>query len=88
MGFPVNLTLGDHDLTDPVLAWSVAPIEAQTPTLELIASIASHPKTPPFPPTRGQTATTLAIRMGPQAAMQLYEQLGELGRSMDWLPPA
>jgi len=31
-------------------------------------------------------ATTLAVQMNALVAMELYEKLGELGRSMGWLP--
>jgi hypothetical protein len=81
----VNLSLGDHDLTKPAKAWTVRSVPGAFPEVELIASLLSHPTTP-MAPTRGQTATTLAIRMDSQAAMNLYTQLGELGQKMGWLP--
>jgi len=59
--------------------------DEEVPTVELIVSLLSHPTTP-IAPTRGRTATTLAIRMDPPVATDLYRQLGELGRSMGWLP--
>lgn len=82
---PVGLTLGDHDLTKPVVFWSVQALPGTSPKVELLASLLSHPTSLPEP-TRGQTATTLAIRMDLRVAMSLYLQLGELGRSMGWLP--
>ena len=86
MPLPVNLTLGDHDLTKSVVSWTAQIVSASSPTVELIASLVSHPHPPIFPPAWGQTATTLAIRMDLEVAMSLYSQLGELGRSMGWLP--
>ena len=84
MPLPVDLTLGDHDLTKPVVSWTAQIVSATSPTVELIASLLSHPHPPNFPPA--QTATTLAIRMDLEVAMSLYSQLGELGRSKGWLP--
>jgi hypothetical protein len=80
-------TLGEHELEEPVLAWSVETLDGPAPMVELLASLRSQPMTPLFPMTRGQTATTLAIRMDPVVAMKLYEQLGELGRRMGWRQP-
>jgi hypothetical protein len=85
MSLPVNLTLGDHDITRPAVGWTVNIVDANVLTVELIASLQSHP-TAPAVPSRGQTATSVAIRTDLQAAMSLYEQLGELGRNMGWLP--
>jgi hypothetical protein len=85
MPFPVYLPLGDHELTKPVLGWTAQVIEPY-PTVELLASLESHPAGPSWP-SRGQTATSLAIRMHPQAAMKLYSTLHELARSMDWPLP-
>jgi hypothetical protein len=84
MTFPVYLTMNDHALTKPVLAWEANFLDATEPTVELLASLESHPVTPASQ-GRGRTATSLAIRMSPQVAMSLYSQLAELGRSMGWL---
>jgi hypothetical protein len=48
-------------------------------------ALLSHPHPPVFPPARGQTDTTLTIRMDLEVAISLYSQLGELGRSAGWL---
>jgi hypothetical protein len=85
MPLPVNFTLGDHDVTKPAVSWMVRPVAGNVPGVELIASLQSDPTTPTLP-TRGQTATSVAIQMGPQVAMNLYVQLGELGQNMGWLP--
>ena len=85
MPFPVNLAPGDHDLTKPVVSWAAQIVSATSPTVELIAAFLSHPHPPVFPPARGQTDTTLTIRMDLEVAMSLYSQLGELGRSAGWL---
>ena len=81
MPFPVNLAPGDHDLTKPVVSWTAQIVSATSPTVELIAALLS----PVFPPARGQTDTTLTIRMDLEVAISLYSQLGELGRSAGWL---
>ncbi len=87
MAFPLTLAQGHHLLSEPLVHWD-APLPSNTPhpSVVLTASILSGPAIPIFPPLQGHTATTLAIQMGAEVAMQLYEKLGELGRSMGWLP--
>ena len=85
MAFPLILTQGDHDLGDPVVSWLIHHVDANPPAVELIASIQSGPRQTSAP-TRGETATTLAIRMDARVAIDLHRRLGELGRRMGWLP--
>jgi hypothetical protein len=85
MPIPAGLSQGDHELTKAALDWEVQVIEPH-PTVELLASLESHPVSQPSVPPRGKTATSLAIRMSPEVAMTLYLRLRELGRSMGWLP--
>jgi hypothetical protein len=72
-------------LFDPVIYWKDPQLSETHPQkVVLTASIQSGP-TPPISPTQTQMATTLALQMDVQAAMQLYEKLWNLGRSMGWL---
>jgi hypothetical protein len=86
---PLTLAQADHDLLEPAVGWLVHPLTtAWPPAVELIASIQSSPTPPIFPPTRGQTATTLAIQMDAQVAIDLYRRIALTARSMGWqLPP-
>jgi hypothetical protein len=82
--FPISLTHGDHDIGDPVVAWSTDYVPASHPPLvELIASIQSSPRQLGNL-SRGRTATSVATRMDARVAMELYEKLGDLIRSMGW----
>jgi hypothetical protein len=86
MAIPVSLASGQHLLNDPVVHWEVHFSDTpQFPSVVLTASVQVGP-TPPIFPTQGHTATTLAVQMNAVVAMELYEKLGELGRSMGWLP--
>ena len=85
MPLPMDLAPGDHDLTEPVASWTAQIVSATSPTVELVAALLSHPHPPVFSSARGQTDTTLTIRMDLKVAMSLYSQLGELGRSTGWL---
>jgi hypothetical protein len=86
MDIPVILPEGDHDLAEPVVAWLVHFLDrGADPWVELIASIQSGPRRTTVP-NRGQTATSLAIQMDARVASDLYVRLGNLGRSMGWLP--
>ena len=83
---PLSIAVGDHRLVkDPVVHWEAAFSDTKSPGVVLTASIQVG-ATPPIFPTQGHSATTLAVQMDGQVAMQLYDQLGELGRSMGWLP--
>jgi hypothetical protein len=82
----VYLAAGDHDLAETIVDWKAGEIRGgPSPLVGLIASIETHPLAG-IRPSRGSTATTLAIQMDQKAASWLYEQLGVLGRSMGWLP--
>lgn len=85
MAFPVNLPGGEHELIDQVVDWSATFIDSIPPGVKLTASVASGP-IPPIFPTPGPTATTLVIQMDARVASVLYTKLGNLGRSMGWLP--
>ena len=85
MTFPVYLPTGDHALSDNVVDWSATFVDSIPPAVKLNASIADGPF-PPIFPIQGATATTLAIQMDARVASVLYEKLGNLGRSMGWLP--
>jgi hypothetical protein len=85
MNVPVVLPQGDHALGEPVVSWLVHHVDANPPGVELIASIQSGLRQTSVP-TRGETATTLAIQMDARVAIDLHRRLGELGRRMGWLP--
>jgi hypothetical protein len=83
---PFDLPASDHDLASPVEGWTATYVWGTHPPLvKLIASIQSSPMMRGRP-SRGSTATSLAIQMDARVAIDLYERLGELGRSMGWLP--
>ena len=85
MATPVALAIGEHLLfADPATRWEAQFSDTNPPSVVLTASIATGPTPPMFPGPAG--ATTLAIQMNALVAMELYEKLGELGRSMGWLP--
>ncbi len=86
MPLPVNLTLGDHELQKPVVAWMARIVTGDPETVKLIASLQSSPRGPSLP-SQGQTATSLAFQMDRQVAMSLYQELGELADSMGWQRP-
>ena len=82
----LNLAAGDHEASMSAVDWSPSYVYGTHPALvELIASFESEPRAQ-FAPSRGSTATTLALRMDARVAIELYGTLGELGRSMGWLP--
>lgn len=86
MPSPVNFPIGEHALSEPVVDWSATYVHlSHPPMVKLTASIAGGP-IPPLFPSHGTTATTLAIQMDARAAIVLYERLGNLGRTMGWLP--
>lgn len=85
MAIPVSLAIGEHTLlADPVIGWDAQFSDTNSPSVVLTASIQAGPKPPLFPLPHG--GTSVAIQMDAQVAMQLYEKLGALGRSMGWLP--
>jgi hypothetical protein len=86
MQMPLYLPMGSHELSDEVVDWQVTfDPSAHPPRAKLTASIATGPNPPPSP-ILGPTGTILVIQTDARAAMQLYERLGNLGRSMGWLP--
>jgi hypothetical protein len=85
MQMPVTLPPGIHELSDPVVSWSATFIDSIPPGVQLTASIQSGPN-PPIFPNPGPAATTLVIQMNARVAIELYVKLGNLARSMGWLP--
>jgi hypothetical protein len=72
-------------LSTPVARWDVGFSGTIPPSVVLTASMPAGPN-PPISQNLGGAATTLAIQMDAGVAMMLHRQLGELGRSMGWLP--
>jgi hypothetical protein len=85
MLFPLTLPQAAHELAESVVAWQAELVDSLPPSVKLTASIQSDPAIP-ISPIQGPTATSVAIRMDARVAIDLYEKLGELGRSMGWLP--
>ena len=83
---PTYFPPGHYSPDKPVVYWEATFSNAHREDVVLTASIADDPSPPILPPLRGQTATTLEVRMDRQVAIQLYAKLTELGRSMGWLP--
>jgi hypothetical protein len=83
MAFPVKLPGGQHELSDPVVRWHPVRSESDPKKVVLTATVQSGPRVPITP----VSGTTLAIHMDAEIAKDLHETLGELGRSMGWLPP-
>jgi hypothetical protein len=80
---PVTYPVGSHILIEnKPITWAV---DYVGPQVKLTASVRSGP-TGSISPISGQMATSVAIQMDVQVAIELYEKLGELGRSMGWLP--
>jgi hypothetical protein len=88
MTTPFPLPIGAHFLVNNLVDdWRPEFMDTNPPSVVLTASI-QFPPSPPAYPTHLPWATTLAVQMDHRVAMRLYEQLGELGRSMGWLPQA
>jgi hypothetical protein len=83
MAFPVKLPGGQHELFDPVVRWHPERSESDPKKVKLTATVQSGPSSPITP----VSGTTLAIHMDADIAKDLHETLGQLGRSMGWLPP-
>ena len=80
---PVSLAIGQHMLlADPVTRWTTLFSDTNPPSVVLTASIQSGPKPPLFPPPYGETS--VAVQMDALVAIELYEKLGDLIRSMGW----
>jgi hypothetical protein len=87
MSIPLVLPQADHDLTDEIVGWLAHSVDANPPAVELIASIESGPRQTSAP-SRGQTATSLALHMDARVALELYQRIGLLAQQMGWrLPP-
>jgi hypothetical protein len=83
MVVPVSLAIGQHTLlTDPVSRWKIQFSDTHPPSVVLTATIQAGPKPPIFPPPQGESS--VAVQMDARIAIELYEQLGDLIRSMDW----
>jgi hypothetical protein len=82
---PIVPARGSHTLYENAIGWNVDPINTVVPSVRLTASILPLQEVLGFQ-TQGSAATTVATQMGPQVARELYVKLGELGRTMGWLP--
>lgn len=88
MPMPLVLPQGDHDLAEAVVGWLAHHSDAHPPAVELIASIEAGLRQTSTP-SRGQTATSLALRMDARVALDLYRRIGLVAAQMGWqLPPA
>lgn len=86
MTVPSSLSDGEQVLfADPAVFWEAAVSDKNPPSVVLTASIQIGAN-PQILPTQARTATTVAIEMNGQVALQLYGRLYELVRSMGWLP--
>jgi hypothetical protein len=83
----VYLAPDHHELTNQVTAWRADYLHGLHPPLVELIALAEADLAMRERAGQENKATTLAIRMDSQVAMMLYEKLGELGRSMGWLPP-
>ena len=83
MRLPITLPDGQHELSDPVVRWNPVRSKSDPKKVILTATVQSGPEVPITP----VSDTTLAIHMDAEIAKDLHETLGELGRSMGWLPP-
>jgi hypothetical protein len=87
MPVPWVITHGaDYDLSDPAVGWLAHVVKTNPAQVELIASI-RVPLQIPSRPSRGSTATSVAIQMDAQVAIGLYQQIGVLAVQMGWLLP-
>ena len=83
MAIPVHLAIGEHMLlSDPVTRWVAQFSDTLPPSVVLTASIQAGPNPPIFPAPVG--TTSVALQMDARVAMELYEKLGDLIRSMGW----
>jgi hypothetical protein len=84
---PLTLADGDYEFAELIRGWLVHPVDAIPPQVELIASSQDVVGGPVFL-SPAQTATTVAIRMDAQVAIDLDRRLREIIRRMGWpLPP-
>ena len=83
MAIPVSMAIGQHTLlSDPVTRWVVQFADTNPPSVVLTASVQAGPKIPIFSGPAG--ATSVGLQMDALVAIELYEQLGDLIRSMGW----
>jgi len=83
MATPASLAIGQHLLiADPADRFDVEFSDTNPPSVVLTASIQVGPRPPIFPGPSGETS--VAIQMDARVAIRLYEQLGDLIRSMGW----
>jgi hypothetical protein len=73
-------------LNNPVVQWRLFSDENPA-VVAMIASVQAEPRSTTAAPFSGHGAenAVLAFEMTPQVAMQLHDQLGELGRRQGWL---
>jgi hypothetical protein len=73
-------------LNNPVVQWRLFS-EEDPAVVAMIASVQAEPRSTPAAPLsdHGPENALLAVEMTPQVAMQLHDQLGELGRRQGWL---
>src|SRR5579871_4581327 len=82
------LVQAENWVEQPIVHWETDQSNVHQENVVLTASVADASSPPISAPSRGQTATTLVVRMDHRVAMQLLGQLTVLGRSMGWLPEA
>jgi hypothetical protein len=83
MSVPAKLAIGEHLLlADPATEWAIEFLDIQPPSVQLTASISTGPGLPMFPAPVG--TTSVAVQMDARVAIELYEKLGDLIRSMGW----
>ena len=80
----LTMAINDHVLVaDPVTEWIPEFLDSRIPSVMLTAAVQVGPNPPIFPAPGGR-ATTLAVQMDARVAIELYEKLGHLIRSMGW----
>jgi hypothetical protein len=83
MAIPASVPIGQHVLfSDPATRWTVQFSDTQPASVVLTATMQPGPRPPIFPGPSGEAS--VAVQMDAQVAIGLYEQLGDLIRSMGW----
>jgi hypothetical protein len=81
---PLVMKLGEKLwLNRPVTHWRMLS-EDSPAVVVMIASVQAEPANPSLR-VSGPDSAAFAVEMTPQVAMQLHDQLGELGRRNGWL---
>lgn len=80
------LPQGDHNVSERITGWRAHHVDAMPVTVELIASLESGPRQTTAP-TRGETATSVALQMDATVAVDLFRRIGELAARMGWPLP-